>query len=171
MTEEDQTPAEQKDIFSGDPDDTGSIDAIVAALYRGVSFTPDGEPEWDHLRRLFLPTARLVPPRADGNDKPVAVDVDTWLAESRQSLKSGRSSFAETGFHEEEIARGSKRYGNLAQVFSVYRARRAPGDSEVVQRGVNSIQLVKSRGRWWIASIVWEVERPEAPIPEEYLHV
>ena len=35
-------------------------------------------------------------------------------------------------------------------------------------RGINSIQLVRDGKRWWIASVVWDTERPDNPIPADY---
>ena len=36
-------------------------------------------------------------------------------------------------------------------------------------RGINSIQLVNDGKRWWIASVVWDTEQPDNPIPAQYL--
>ena len=37
------------------------------------------------------------------------------------------------------------------------------------KRGINSIQLLKDQGRWWVVSIFWMAETEEFPIPSEYL--
>jgi hypothetical protein len=36
-------------------------------------------------------------------------------------------------------------------------------------RGVNSIELYFDGTRWWIASVVWQSESPELPIPDSLL--
>ena len=41
------------------PDDVKSVDAIIAAVYDAIS-GPAGERDWDRLRSLFLPEARLI---------------------------------------------------------------------------------------------------------------
>ena len=41
-------------------------------------------------------------------------------------------------------------------------------EAEPFSRGINSIQLLKRDDRWWIASIVWDVERTGNPIPNKY---
>jgi hypothetical protein len=33
----------------------------------------------------------------------------------------------------------------------------------------NSFQLLKDGDRWWIVTIYWDSERPDNPIPPEYL--
>ncbi len=43
-------------------------------------------------------------------------------------------------------------------------------DPEASIRGINSIQLFNDGERWWISCIMWEDERPDNPIPDEYLH-
>ena len=44
-----------------------------------------------------------------------------------------------------------------------------PEDAKPFARGINSIQLVKAQGRWWIASLIWEDEREGLALPEKYL--
>jgi hypothetical protein len=60
------------------------------------------------------------------------------------------------------------RFFNLAHVLSTYESRRTP-DGPVFARGVNSIDLFWDGIRWWIASAVWDFERPDAPLPPELL--
>ena len=31
------------------------------------------------------------------------------------------------------------------------------------------MQLLRDGKRWWIASVTWDVERPDNPIPAQYL--
>lgn len=38
-------------------------------------------------------------------------------------------------------------------------------DAEPAARGVNSFQLIRFGGRWWITSVVWDVETDDRPIP------
>ena len=68
-------------------------------------------------------------------------------------------------FFEKEVARKSDCFGNICQIFSTYEARRAPLDEKPFVRGINSIQLVRDGKRWWIASVIWDTERPDNPIP------
>jgi hypothetical protein len=73
------------------------------------------------------------------------------------------------GFFEKEIGRSVDRFGNIAQVFSAYASFREDED-EPFQRGINSIQLVDLGSRWAVVSIFWDSERPDNPIPDEYLN-
>ena len=72
------------------------------------------------------------------------------------------------GFFEREIHRTTRRFGNVAHVFSTYEMRER-ADGPVIGRGINSIELFWDGTRWWIAAAQGDDERPDNPIPIEYL--
>jgi len=64
----------------------------------------------------------------------------------------------------------------MAHVSGTYASRHAADDPEPFQRGINSFQrginsfqLLNDGSRWWIVDIFWHPERPDLPIPAEYL--
>lgn len=61
-----------------------------------------------------------------------------------------------------------QRFGSIAQVMSTYEAATTP-DGEPFVRGINSIQLTWDGERWWIVSWIYDEERPDNPIPAEFL--
>jgi hypothetical protein len=73
------------------------------------------------------------------------------------------------GFFERGIANRVETFGNLVQVWSTYESRHAATDSQPFTRGVNALQLVHARGRFWIVSILWDEERAGLTLPEKYL--
>jgi hypothetical protein len=81
-------------------------------------------------------------------------------------VDSSDAALVRDGLEEREIHRVTKRFGNIAHVFSTYELRRAGAPAG---RGINSIQLFWDGERWWIASAVWDDERKDNPIPREYL--
>ncbi|MDX1673809.1 MAG: DUF4440 domain-containing protein [Longimicrobiales bacterium] len=141
--------------------DVASIDGIVAALYGSIS-GPAGDRDWDRFHSLFLPDAILLNagPRPD-TVAPTPVSPEGYRERTAPF-------FAENPFYETEIARTTHRYGRVAQLWSTYESRREL-EGAPVSRGINSIVLVRDGGRWWVASIVWDFERPDSPIPEAYL--
>jgi hypothetical protein len=151
------------------PPDAASVDAIVAALYGSVSHGSDASPDFDRMRRIFLYVGMLVPPKAAGADFR-ALDVDQF-AERYEKSVAARKEKGEpaTGFFEREISRRTDCFGNICQVFSTYESRHSATDATPFQRGINSIQLLRDGNRWWIASVVWDVERADNPIPAAYL--
>ena len=145
------------------PADVASIDAIVAALYDVIS-GPAGQPRnWARMRSLFIPGGRLMPtgPRPGATATAMRVlEVNDYIALSGPQLER-------VGFREREIARRTEQFGHIAHVFSTYEGRSAT-DSTVV-RGINSIQLMNDGTRWWVVSVFWEAERPDNPLPAQYL--
>jgi hypothetical protein len=149
------------------PDDVGSIDALLAALYGSIS-GPAGTRDWDRMRSLFHPGARLMPCSPARDDQ--AKGMNTMRVFSVEDfIKAVEPRVKTEGFYEREIARRVERLGAIAHVFSTYESRRAENDPEPFTRGINSIQLFFDGRRWWVVTIFWDSERPDQPIPAEYL--
>jgi hypothetical protein len=143
--------------MSFDPTDIGSV---VDAMYAMIS-GPAGPRDWERQRRIFHPLARQMRTGVDADGRP-------WI--KLMSLEEYRQDttpfFAANDFYEVEIARRIDAFGNIAQVWSAYEARTAPGDAEPERRGVNSIQLFRDeRGHWSIVSMIWDNEREGVRIP------
>ena len=140
------------------------MDAILAALYDVIS-GPAGQPrDWNRMRSLFVPGARLIPAvyRPDSVPTLRMWDVEQYISTAGPRLESG-------GFFELEIARRTEQYGGVVHAFSTYESRRAASDPTPFARGINSIQLWFDGKRWWVVTIYWEGERPVNPIPARYL--
>jgi hypothetical protein len=73
------------------------------------------------------------------------------------------------GFFEWEIHRETKRFGNIAHIFSTYESH-ITKDGPVIARGVNSIELFWDGKRWWIAGAIWDEERKDNPLPKDLLN-
>jgi hypothetical protein len=144
-----------------------SIEGTIAALYDAVGFAPGGAPDWERLRGIFLDDARLIPPQLGDPPALHVVDFDTWRRESEEFLAGPGREIAARGFREAELASRVERFGAIAHSFSSYAScfRDSP---EPFARGINSIQLVHRDGRWWVATIMWDVERAGVAIPEEF---
>lgn len=145
------------------PADVASLDAIIAALYDVISGPAGQRRDWDRMRTLFVPGARLIPTgrRADTATMRM-LTVEEYITGVGPRLEEG-------GFFEREIGRRTERYGGIAHVFSSYDSRRTAADLAPFARGINSIQAWHDGKRWWIVTIYWESERPDNPIPSRYL--
>lgn len=149
-------------------EDVTSPEAAVQAVYNSISgpAEEDAPRDWDRLRSLFLPNARLVLVRWGNAEKEVEI-LRAWDVEG--FITAGRDFYRDSAFYEHEVSRRVDRFGNIAQVFSTYESRWGSQESEPVARGINGVQLVQAEGRWWIAHLIWDVERPTNRIPEAYL--
>lgn len=152
------------------PADAASVDSIVSALYASVSHAADARPDFDRLRRVFLYVGMLIPPKAPTAADFTVMDVDQFSERYEKSVATRKErGEAPVGFFEREVSRRTDCFGNICQIFSTYESRHSPGDATPFQRGINSIQLLRDGSRWWIASVVWDTERPDNPIPTQYL--
>jgi hypothetical protein len=145
------------------PADVGSLEAIMNSLYDSIS-GPAGSRDWNRLRGLFLPGARLIPAvhQDDGTTTARVLTVEEFIKASEPRLKK-------EGFFEREIHRRIERFGTIAHVFSTYESRHALTDAQPFARGINSIQLFFDGQRWWVVTIFWDSERPNQPIPASEL--
>jgi hypothetical protein len=151
--------------------DVESVDALMAALYDVIS-GPAGKPrDWDRFRSLFLPDGRLgvirhAAPAADG--RPAHED-DVVFLTPQDYIDRDAPFFKTEGFFEHGIANRIEEFGNLVSVWSTYESRHAADDPKPFVRGINSLQIVKAQGRYWVASIIWDDERSGLTLPEKYL--
>lgn len=147
------------------PADVASIDAIVHALYASIS-GPKGAPrDFDRLRTLFGPNARLIPTGVGQDGKP---RLRSWSVE--EYIAAAGPGLMANGFFEREIGRTTESFGNVWHIMSAYDSRNTL-ESAPFARGVNSIQLFHGGDRWYVISIFWDSERPGNPIPLERITV
>jgi hypothetical protein len=140
------------------PEDVNSLDAILRAIYDVIS-GPAGERDWNRFRSLFVPEARLTSAakRKDGS---------IYLTDVEGYARGAGGYFKTHGFYESAIVNRVEKFGNIAQVFSSYASRNAPGEKPFA-RGVNSLQLFNDGKRWWVISILWDEESAGNPLPAE----
>jgi hypothetical protein len=144
------------------PEDVASPSAVVRASYVAISGPPGQTLNLDRFRSLFLPQAQLVSVNVkDGQGVTRAMTVQEFT--DMVTAKIGKD-----GHLEHEIAERVDMYGNIANVWSSYDARKTPDDPQVM-RGINSIQLMYDGKRWWISGAQWQHETAETPIPAKYL--
>ena len=135
--------------------DLVAIDKTIADVYGVISGPPGQKRDFDRMRSMFAPNALLrviTPTGLKGGT------LDEYIAKSGPTLEK-------EGFNETELGRRTEIYGNLASVWSSYDGRTATGTFKT--RGINSFQLVKSNGKWLVASILWQQETPQLPLPSD----
>jgi hypothetical protein len=147
---------------SANPADVGTIPALVRAFYEVIS-GPAGAPrDWRRDSTLYSEGATFV--AMDEKDgKPVYA-----ILTAEQYRRQTNAGFVKNGFFETEIGSHVERFGNVAQVRSVYETRRAAG-GPVTARGVNYLMVFWDGSRWWITGAVWDDERPGNPIPPAWV--
>lgn len=145
------------------PADVQSLDGILTALYEVISGPAGQTRDWDRMRSLFVPGARLIPtgPAPEGGHRYRMLSVEDYISQVGPNLER-------VGFREREIARRVEEWGHIAHVFSTYSGGPEAEPDRAV-RGINSIQLMNDGQRWWILNVFWEAESADNPLPTKYL--
>ncbi|MBI1407487.1 MAG: hypothetical protein GC145_15355 [Caulobacter sp.] len=137
-----------------------AVGAIVDEMYAMIS-GPAGPRDWARQAKIFHPEARQMRTGLDERGAPWIVIMGQ--AEYRENTQPF---FDANPFFEVELGRRIEVFGNIAQVWSLYEAKRDPADLNPERRGINSIQLFKgSDGAWRIMSMIWDNERPGLSLP------
>ena len=152
------------------PGDVDTVEHLIASLYDVVS-GPAGQRDWDRFRSLFVPDGRIasiVPESAATKNAP-ARKGDTVFLTPGMFAQQNDPYFKAHGFFERSIAIRVEEFGNLVEVWSTSESRDAKDDAQPFSRGIDSFQIVHARGRFWIASLLFDHERPGVTLPEKYL--
>jgi len=131
------------------PSEADELDELLRAFYEVISFAEGAAPDWDAMATLFSPHAHITRLTPEGVDY---MDLASFRNMAEDMIEVG----AFTGFYECEVARRAERYGNVLHVASAYETKISPTAVDYLERGVNSLQLVRESGRWKILSLCWD---------------
>jgi hypothetical protein len=153
-----------KDSIPADPKDVSSPEALIAAVYDVISGPAGLKRNWDRMRTLFVPDARMIATgkRPTGEITRRVMSVEDYISTSGPYLEKD-------GFFEKEIGSTKEQFGNIVHIFSTYETKRTGTDEKPFMRGINSIQLWNDGKRWWVVTIFWQSENADTPIPEKYI--
>ncbi|KAA6459092.1 hypothetical protein DYQ86_17620 [Acidobacteria bacterium AB60] len=140
---------------------TPTVDDLIKAIDAAVS--GPGNQDRTCFRALFTPDARLIPIRiaADGTATPRVLSVQDWI-----DLVAKRGSSA---LEEHQVKVKTESWAHLAHLWSTYTTTVDSPAGKTTDRGINSIQAVFDGKQWHIIEIVWQAEKPNEPVPAQYL--
>ncbi|ADW68865.1 hypothetical protein [Granulicella tundricola] len=144
-----------------------TVDGTISALYAAISGPAGQKRDWNAFRSLFLPDARLVVTRVAGVANATKTDAVILSVDDYVNRVSTR--FETSGFFERGIASRKEEYGVITHVWTTYESRHKTDDPTPFARGINSVELLKANGRYYIVQVMWDSERPNNEIPKEYL--
>ncbi|MBI4810087.1 MAG: hypothetical protein HY800_01305 [Ignavibacteriales bacterium] len=152
---------------NAEPSDVSTIDGLIKALYESVTFVSGRQPDFTRFRSLFRPRALVIPHRTDKTAGVEVVDVELYVKNSVEKIVL--TGMERKGNVITEIARRTLSFGNIVHVFSTFESKTKRDDPAPIERGIYSIQILRASHRWWIVSLMWEMERPDLPLPRAYL--
>lgn len=138
-----------------------TAEQVVRELYDLVTFEPNELPDWEKVKATFIANPVIV--LRTGRDKTDVMSlqgfIDLWLHDIEKYKMD------KTGFQEKIINLKMDVFGDIAHGWVLYEAS-IPNRPMPPQQGVDSFQLMKKEGRWWIVSITNEIPGPGRPVPE-----
>jgi len=133
----------------------GQIDELMALFYGVISFEEGGSPDWQAMERLFSKHARITRVTPEATDH---LDLKGFRNMAEELIEVG----AFTSFFEYEIARRIDRFGGVLHIASAYETKISPDADDYIERGVNSLQLIREEGAWKICSLCWDDQAAES---------
>ena len=109
-----------------------------------------------------------MPESAATKDKP-ARKGDVFVLTPDVFVQQNDPYFRTHGYYERSIGKRVEEFGNLAEVWSTKESRDAKEQAQPSSRGIDSFQIVHAHGRFWIASLFFDDERPGVTLPAKYL--
>lgn len=145
----------------GEADEIAAITRTINAVYAAISGPAGQERDWQAMRALYLPGARLTAIRADGIE---SLGLEEYIASKRDFL-------VRNGFAESTLVNRILVYGGIAHVWSSYSGDWSEADGTAGStRGINSFQLMRQNdGSWLVHALLWQVEQPGIPLPADML--
>lgn len=148
----------------GGDDDTSSVQNILDAYYDCIS-GPIGEVrDFDRLKNLFHPEARLTYSYWNQEKTEASLMIFDNMDEYIEKLDY----LDKKGFYEYEISNKIHTIGSVTQVFSTYEFR-VEDNSITPQKGITSYDIFYDGSRYWIMSMFWTMENEKYPISKKYL--
>jgi hypothetical protein len=145
------------------PGESRELDQLMRAFYEVISFEEGGAPDWGSMAKLFSPHARITRLTPEGVDY---MDLTSFRNLAEEMIEVG----AFTSFYEHELARRVDQFGAVLHVASAYETKISPRAKDHLERGVNSLQLIREGGCWKILNLCWDVTSTADHFMEQTSH-
>lgn len=141
-----------------------SIENIISSIYEVVSGSKGEERNWELMRTIFHPEARLILnyTNKEGESMLYSYSVEDYISTFAEGL-------TQSDLYEKDVKNEIDLFGNMAQVFSTYKSYRSKDYEQPFKKGMASIQLYNDGNRCWVLSMYWKNETAQEKVPEKYL--
>ncbi len=159
--------AQEPQVAAKIPQQHKTPDGLIDALYECVSFGPGEECDYERMKTIFLPGCTFVMPPGRGEKRKIA-HLEDFFADWRKFIAETKE-VKEFGFDERIANRRTDQFGDIAHSYVVFEVRFDADSRFPLARGVDSMQMVRIDGRWWVTSINTQFVRPNTPLPRRFL--
>ena len=148
-------------------EDEQAIDALAAAFFRLFSNRDGARPDLTGIFELFVAEGSIAKCTAS---EPEIATLREFIEPRQKLLTDGTL----TDFAEVETSASTSIFGNVAQRVSTYEKSGRREGVAFAQRGVKTLQFVRTARGWKIFSVAWDDEREGFTVPlldaaEEFL--
>lgn len=143
-----------------------NVDTLVDALYSSITIEPGGElPDWAYVRSMFDVDAVMALRVA--KDSIAIFTRETWIQDFKDFIV--RLNIKEKGFTEKIVETKIFEFGDVATAMVWYEAG-IPSTETPPRSGVDTISMMRHRGKWRVVSLTNEVAFGDRDIPTEWFH-
>ena len=136
------------------------INKAIAEAYKVWYIKKTGVPDFSKYNDYYTSTAVF---QKYTEDSIIVSLISDGVKEFKDAFKAGHIN----SFDEREIGSETTQFGNVAHRIS-YHIYHTNSNDSITSRGTNSIQLVKTNGKWKVQSILRQIESDTYQLPEEY---
>ena len=151
----------QKTDYSND---TKSVQNILDAYYDCISGPIGEKRDFNRFKNLFHPSVKFTFSYWNKEETKASVMVFNNAEDFIKKLDY----LDKKGFYEYEISNKIDEFSAITQVFSTY-TYRVEDKSTEPKTGITSYQLFYDGERYWIMSMLWNIESKSYKIPKKYL--
>lgn len=129
------------------------IEEFMKSFYSAISCEKGQQPEYVKLQNHFVENAILAE-YIRGREIPRIKSIETHINEIKKAFETYKF-LSENGFFEEELNKEIVTSGQITMIKSSYEKRYFDGEKNIVQIGVNHLQIIKINNEYKILSVAW----------------
>ncbi len=152
---------EKKDSKTSNKDETEILNTINN-VYNNIVVESNKKPDFKVIKEQFVERARL---GYINKDSLILKNPIEYFDNMESMLSQNKVEYLK----EWEIQGETKLFGNIAQRTSLYGVHFNTSDS-LAEKGIINFQLVKTNNRWKILSMIWQAEKKELMVSNNYFY-
>ena len=134
--------------------DKAEIDALSAAFFKVFVTDTEKPVNLDKLYELFIPQGQIIK-NVGSPAVPEVCDLAQFIELRLKLLNDGSLQ----DFYEQELSARTEIFGNIAQRFCTYLKSGVLNGQSFQQKGMKTMQFVRTTQGWKLAAVAWDDER------------